>query len=306
MDKQLYTQVAQSLGIGNTPLIPYEEDFDADIFIKNEAMNATGSIKDRAALAMVLDAEENGVLRKGDTIVEASSGNLGISLAYVGVNRGYKVVIAMPDNVSEERRALIEGLGAKLILTDGAQGMQGALNKVQELTKTAGNVWLNQFENAANPLAHYCCTGEELLSQLDKIDVLVAGVGSGGTLMGTARRVKEKFPQCKVVAVEPANSAVLSGKDKGKHIVQGIGAGFVPKIYDASLVDSVQVVTDDEVMDMFLILNKKQGYCCGLSSAANILVATRYASDPTYKGQNIVTFFPDGDDRYFSLLKSVK
>ncbi len=293
---------AEKLGIGDTPLVPYEEDFDADIFIKNEAMNASGSVKDRAALAMILDAEEKGLLKKGDTIVEATSGNMGISLAYVGVQRGYRVVLTMPDTMSPERRTLLQGLGAQLILTEGKLGMQGAVDLAEQLASEQGFVWLKQFENPANAMAHYLSTAEEIISQLERVDVFVAGVGTGGTLCGTARRLKEIFPHCKIVAVEPAFSATISRGEKGKHSIQGLGAGFVPKIYDASVVDEVQLVTDDEAMDTFFMLNKQQGYCCGISAAANVAVAIRLAKDPSYQGKNIVTLFPDGDDRYLSIL----
>lgn len=299
-----FKEEAEKLGIGNTPLIPYEEDFDADIFVKNEAMNASGSVKDRAALAMILDAEERGLLSKGSSIVEATSGNMGIALAYVGVKRGYRVVLTMPDTMSVERRTLLQGLGAQLILTEGKLGMKGAIELAEQLSQQNGTVWLRQFENPANALAHYLSTGEEIVSQLGRVDVFVAGVGTGGTLCGTARRLKESFPNCEIVAIEPAASAAISRGEKGAHAIQGIGAGFVPKIYDASVVDNVQLVTDSEAMDMFFTLNKKQGYCCGISSAANLAVAVRLAKNPAYAGKNIVTLFPDGDDRYFSLLHS--
>ncbi len=301
-----FKEEAAKLGIGDTPLIPYEEDFDADIYVKNEAMNASGSVKDRPALAMILDAEEKGLLHAGDTIVEATSGNMGISLAYVGVKRGYKVVLTMPETMSVERRALLQGLGAQLILTEGSLGMKGALELAEQLSSQKNTVWLKQFENPANVLAHYLSTGEEILSQLERTDIFVAGVGTGGTLIGTARRLKVANPNCKIVAVEPASSAAISRGEKGAHAIQGIGAGFVTKLYDASLVDSVQVVTDEEAMDMFFTLNKKQGYCCGISSAANIVAAIRFANDPSCKGKNIVTLFPDGDDRYASILKRAK
>jgi len=302
MNKETFYKQAQLLGIGNTPLIPYEEDLDADVYVKNEAMNASGSVKDRAALSMILDAEEKGVLTKGCTIVEATSGNMGISLAYVGVRRGYKVLLAMPDTMSHERRALLQGLGAQLVLTEGALGMQGAVDYAEQLSREKGTVWLKQFCNPANALAHYLSTGEELVSQLDKIDVFVAGVGTGGTLCGTARRLKETFPHVKIVAVEPAMSAAISRGEKGPHAIQGIGAGFVPDLYDASFVSDVQLVTDEQALDKFTELNKKQGYCCGISAAANIAVCERLASLEENKGKNIVTLFPDGDDRYVSLL----
>lgn len=298
-----FRKEASLLGIGDTPLIPYEEDFDADIFVKNEAMNASGSVKDRAALSMILAAEQAGVLRKGDTIVEATSGNMGIALAYVGIRRGYRVLLTMPDTTTVEHRHMIQGLGAELVLTEGKLGIKGAIEMAEEYANRPGHVWLKQFENSANVTAHYLSTGVELLEQLDKIDVLVAGVGTGGTLIGTAKRIKEQFPNCEIVAVEPASSPVISRGEKGAHKIQGMGAGFVPTLYDSKLVDRVELVTDDQAMDMFYTLNLIQGYCCGISSAANIVVAVRLAEDPAYKGKYIVTFFPDGDDRYSSILE---
>ncbi len=295
---------ARPLGIGDTPLIPYEEDFAADIYIKNEAMNGSGSVKDRAALAMILDAEEKGLLHKGDTIVEATSGNMGIALAYVGVKRGYKVLLTMPSSMTVERRQLLQGLGAQLVLTESSLGMKGAIEAVEQYALRQGHVWLRQFENPANVWAHYLSTGEEILQQLDRVDVFVAGVGTGGTLIGTGRKLRERFPDVELVAVEPAGSPVISRGIKGKHAIQGIGAGFVTALYDSKLVDRVELVTDEQALDTFRTLNLVQGYSCGISSAANIVVATRLAEDPTYKGKNIVTLFPDGDDRYFSLLHS--
>lgn len=302
MNEQKFKQLSAELGIGNTPLIPYEEDFDADIYIKNEAMNASGSIKDRAALALILDAQERGILHAGDTIVEATSGNTGISLAYVGAKLGYKVLLTIPASMSAERREILQGLGAQLVLTEGNLGMQGAVDMAEQLSRERNHVWLKQFENTANVEAHYLSTGAELLEQLDKIDVFVAGVGTGGTLIGTAKCIKERFPDCVIVAVEPASSATLSRGEKGQHAIQGIGAGFVPKIYDKSYVDQVELVTDEQALEMFKTLNNRQGYCCGISSAANTVVAIRLAEMSQYKGKNIVTVFPDGDDRYESLL----
>ena len=298
-----FRKEAVALGIGDTPLIPYEEDYDADIFVKNEAMNASGSVKDRPALGMILAAEEAGVLRKGDTIVEATSGNMGIALAYVGIKRGYKVTLTMPETMTVERRQILQGLGTELVLTAGSLGMKGAIDAAAELANRPAHVWLKQFENKANVEAHYLSTGVEILEQLDRIDVLVAGVGTGGTLVGTGRRIREKFPSCEIVAVEPASSPVISRGVKGAHKIQGIGAGFVTDLYDSELVNRVELVTDEQAIETFYELNLKLGYCCGISSAANIVVATRLASDPAYAGKNIVTFFPDGDDRYQSLLK---
>lgn len=305
MDSKFFYDAAELLGIGNTPFIPYEEDFDADIYVKNEAMNASGSVKDRPALAMILQAEQDGLLHKGDTIVEATSGNMGISLAYVGVKRGYKVLLTMPDTMSVERRQLLQGLGAQLVLTEGSLGMKGAIEQAEMLGSQQGHMLLRQFENDANAQAHYISTADEIAQEIDTVDVFVAGVGTGGTLVGTAKRLKELFPTVKIVAVEPAASPAISQGTSGKHAIQGIGADFVPKLYDSSLVDSVQTVTDDEVLDMFYMLNLKLGYSCGISSAANIVAATRYAKDPAYKGKKIVTLFPDGDDRYISMLHNV-
>ena len=252
---------------------------------------------------MILDAEERGLLRAGNTIVEATSGNMGISLAYVGVKRGYKVVLTMPDTMSAERRELLKGLGAQLILTEGSLGMQGAIDMAERLAQDEGHVWLKQFENFANVQAHYISTSVEIIEQLDKIDVLVAGVGTGGTLIGAAKRIKECFPDCEIVAVEPASSPVISRGETGSHKIQGIGAGFVTKLYDRSVVNRVELVTDEQALDKFYELNNKLGYCCGISAAANIVVAVRLAEDKAYQGKNIVTFFPDGDDRYESLLR---
>lgn len=305
MNVEQFKKAAAELGIGSTPLIPYEEDYEADIYVKVESMNASGSVKDRAALAMILSAEEQGILREGCTIVEATSGNMGIALAYVGLKRGYKVLLTMPDTMTVERRELLQGLGAQLVLTEGKLGMQGALDMAEQLSREKNHVWLKQFENPANVEAHYLSTGVELLEQLDRIDVFVAGVGTGGTLIGVAKRIKESFPDCEVVAVEPASSPVISRGEKGAHAIQGIGAGFVPKLYDKSVVDKVELVTDEQALDMFKTLNNKQGYCCGLSSAANIVVAVRLAERPEYKGKNIATVFPDGDDRYYSIIEGV-
>ena len=298
-----YRKEAVALGIGDTPLIRHENEFEADIFIKNESMNASGSIKDRPALGMILAAEEAGVLHQGDTVVEATSGNMGIALAYVGLRRGYNVVLTMPETMTVERREILQGMGAELVLTAGSLGMKGAIDAAAELATKPRHVWLKQFENKANVTAHYLSTGVEILEQLDRVDVLVAGVGTGGTLVGTARRIREKFPQCEVVAVEPASSPVISQGVKGAHAIQGIGAGFVTDLYDRELVDRVETVTDQDALETFYELNLKLGYCCGISSAANLVVASRLAQNPKYAGKNIVTFFPDGDDRYESLLK---
>ena len=298
-----FRKEAALLGIGDTPLIRHENEYEAEIFIKNESMNASGSVKDRPALGMILAAEVAGILKSGDTIVEATSGNMGIALAYVGIKRGYKVTLTMPDTMTVERREILQALGAELVLTDGKLGMRGAIDAAEELASKPNCVWLKQFENKANIQSHYLSTGVEILEQLDRVDVLVAGVGTGGTLIGTAKRIRETFPNCEIVAVEPASSPVISRGVKGAHKIQGIGAGFVTDLYDKDLVDRVETVTDEEALETFYELNLKLGFCCGISSAANLVVASRLAQDPSYAGKNIVTFFPDGDDRYQSLLQ---
>lgn len=289
------------LGIGDTPLIPYEEDFEADIYVKNENMNASGSIKDRAALTMILDAEAKGELHNGDTIVEATSGNMGISLAYVALKRGYNVLLTMPDTATAECQDILQGLGAEIVLTDGKLGIRGAMESAKQYAERPHHVWLNQFENTCCVTANLS-TADEILQQLDKIDVVVAGVGTGATLVGVGRRIREVYPNVEIVAVEPAGCPVISRGETGEHKIYGIGAGFVTALYDSALVSRVELVTDDEAFAMFKTLNLKQGYCCGISSAANMVVATRLAETPEYKGKNIVTFFVDGDDRYESLL----
>ncbi|MBQ2804553.1 MAG: cysteine synthase family protein [Clostridia bacterium] len=300
-----FSSIAKRLGIGETPLLPYEEDFDADIFVKYETYNATGSVKDRPALNMILCAERDGILTPGCTIVEATSGNMGISLAYVGASRGYKVLLTMPDTMSAERRTLLQGLGAQLVLTEGKLGMQGAVDMARQLALQPNHVWLDQFNNPANTSAHIQ-TGQELVEQLDKIDVFVAGVGTGATISGVAQVLLQAHPDCQIVAVEPASSATLSRGEKGAHVIQGIGAGFVPPLYNGKVVSHVQLVTDDQALQKFAELNHKLGYCCGISSAANIVVCERLAKNPEYKGKNIVTLFADSDDRYESMLKSMR
>ena len=234
MDKKAFYTAAETLGIGNTPLIPYEEDFDADIYVKNEAMNASGSVKDRPALAMILQAEEDGALHSGDTIVEATSGNMGIALAYIGLKRGYRVLLTMPETMTVERRQLLQGLGAQLVLTEGALGMKGAIEQAEILGQRDGHLLIRQFANRANAAAHYLSTADEIAHDLDRVDVFVAGVGTGGTITGAGKYLKERIPDFKVIAVEPASSAVLSGGKAGAHGLQGLGAGFVPQVLDTA------------------------------------------------------------------------
>ena len=295
-----FRKEAELLGIGNTPLIKFEEEFDGDIYVKHEGMNASGSVKDRAAFGMIIDAEQKGMLHKGDTIVEATSGNMGIALAYVGIKRGYRVKLTMPSTMTVERRQILQGLGAELVLTDGALGMKGAIDAVEQLSAQKGHVWLKQFENPANVTAHYLSTGAELLEQLDQIDVLVAGVGTGGTLIGTGKRIREKFPHCEIVAVEPSSSPVISKGVKGAHKIQGIGAGFVPKTFNAEVCDEIMTVSDDEAFDFARAVCKTEGVLVGISSGAALAAAVRLAKRGGFEGKAIVVVFPDGGDRYIS------
>ncbi len=295
---------AAKYGIGNTPLTRYFQDgLYGRLYFKEERYNASGSIKDRAALCMILDAVKNGVLKKGGMITEATSGNMGIALACIGKRLGYGVSLAMPDSMSAERREIIASYGARVVLTSGADGMEGAVDEARRLA-AGGAVLMRQFENRANSEAHYYTTAREIYEQLRSVpDVFVAGVGTGGTLCGTAEFFRQMNPFCEIVAVEPSNSAVLSGGLKGGHAIQGIGAGFVPSLYDRSLVTRVMTVSDDEALKTFRELNDG-GYSCGVSGGANFAAAMRIAKQKEYEGKTIVTVFPDGADRYMSLLKN--
>ena len=291
---------ATPLGIGNTPLIPYEEDFEADIFVKDETQNATGSIKDRPALQMILQAEQDGLLQPGYTIVEATSGNMGISLAYIGAKRGYRVLLTMPDTMSEERRNLLQGLGAQLVLTEGALGMQGAVDMAEELASQPKHLLMRQFENPQNVQAHVVSTGEEIVNQIDNVDIFVAGIGTSGTLIGTAIKLKQAFPNCKIVGVEPASSPIISRGEKGQHAIQGIGAGFIPSILDLCLVDEVLMIDGDEAMETSRMLANTQGILAGISAGAAVLAAKQVASRPENTGKRIVVILPDTGERYLS------
>ena len=298
--------------IGGTPLLElanYEKknNLEATVLGKLEYFNPAGSVKDRIAKAMVDEAEQEGKLKEGSVIIEPTSGNTGIGLASVAAARGYKIIITMPETMSIERRNLLKAYGAELVLTDGAKGMKGAIEKAKELAETTENSFIpSQFTNPANPAYHRATTGPEIWADTDgKVDIFVAGVGTGGTVTGVGQYLKSQNPDVKVVAVEPAGSPVLSQGKAGAHKIQGIGAGFVTDLYDPSVVDGVQTVTDEEALDMFYMLNLKMGYSCGISSAANIVAATRFANDPSYKGANIVTLFPDGDDRYVTMLHNI-
>lgn len=292
--------------IGHTPLLRVSgfEGQTADLVLKLEYFNPGGSVKDRIAFAMIDDAERRGILRKGATIIEPTSGNTGVGLAWVGRAKGYRVVLTMPETMSQERRNLLKAYGAELVLTPGGEGMKGAIAKAEELrSQTEGAVILGQFTNAANPAAHERATGEEIWRDTDgQVAIFVAGVGTGGTVSGTGKALKRHNPDVRVVAVEPASSAVLSTGVAGKHKIQGIGAGFVPKTYDPQVVDEVMTVTDDEAMEGLRTLAKMQGLLVGISSGAAFCSALKLAKMPKNKGKMIVALLPDTGERYLSVL----
>ena len=302
---EIYTSVDQL--IGNTPLFKlsgFKKKYDlaADIYAKVEYFNATGSVKDRIARQMILDAEQSGALKPGSTIIEPTSGNTGIGLSAVGTSRGYKVIIVMPDTMSVERRKLMKAYGAQLVLTEGAEGMKGAIAKADELHAEIPDSWIaGQVEKASNWKAHYNTTGPEIEKALEgKVDILVAGVGTGGTITGTGKYLKEKNPDLKVVAVEPASSAVLSGNKSGPHKIQGIGAGFVPKVLDTDIYDEIIPVSNEDAFETGASIGKTEGILVGISSGAALYAALQLAKKEENRGKNIVVIFPDSADRYLS------
>lgn len=300
---EIYTSVDQL--IGHTPLLELshiEEMFDlkSKIYAKVEYLNATGSIKDRIARKMILDAEKNGTLKKGSAIIEPTSGNTGIGLAAVGTSRGYRVIIVMPDSMSVERRKLMKAYGAELVLSPGKDGMKGAIAKAEELHKEIPDSWIaGQFSNPSNWKAHYETTGPEIYEATDgKVDYLVAGVGTGGTITGIGKYLKEKKNDVKVIAVEPDSSAVLSGEKSGAHKIQGIGAGFIPSVLDTHIYDEIIRITNEEAFEKGALIGKKEGILVGISSGAALAAALQIAKKT--KGKNIVVIFPDSGDRYLS------
>ena len=293
--------------IGKTPLlelthIEKEYGLKAKVLAKLEYFNTTGSVKDRVAKSMIDDAEERGILKKDSVIIEPTSGNTGIGLAAVGTARGYRVIIVMPDTMSVERRKLMKAYGAELVLTDGKKGMKGAIEKADELAKEIPHAFIpGQFVNPANPAAHRKTTGKEIWEDTDgKVDIFVAGVGTGGTVTGAGEYLKLKNPAVKVVAVEPAASPVLSEGKSGPHTIQGIGAGFVPKILNTGVYDEVIPVSGDDAFAFGRLTGKKEGVLVGISSGAALAAAVQLASRKENEGKNIVVIFPDGGDRYLS------
>ena len=290
--------------IGNTPMLRITglEGQKAEIVVKLESFNPGGSVKDRVALAMISEAEASGSLRPGSTIIEPTSGNTGIGLAWVGSFKGYKVILTMPDTMSLERRSLLKAYGAEIRLTPGAEGMKGAIAEAERLKKEIpGAVILGQFTNPANPAVHAATTGMEILRDTEgKIDIFVAGVGTGGTVSGVAKALKQNVPNVEIVAVEPATSAVISTGKAGKHGIQGIGAGFVPDTYDASLIDRVVTATDQEARDAARLLARQFSLLVGISSGAAFSVAARLARLDENAGKRIVALLPDSGERYIS------
>lgn len=293
--------------VGNTPLVELDKfsankGLDRPVIAKVEYFNPGGSVKDRIALAMIEDAEEKGLLKPGATIIEPTSGNTGVGLALVAAVKGYKLILTMPETMSIERRNLVKAYGATVKLTSGKDGMKGAIKAAEELRDSIkGSVILQQFENLANPEKHYRSTGEEIWRDTDgKVDIFVAGVGTGGTVSGVGKYLKEKNPNVKIVAVEPSDSPVLSGGQSGPHKIQGIGAGFIPNTYNAAVVDEVFQVENDEAILAGRQLAQQDGLLVGISSGAAAFAAAEIAKRPENKGKTIVTLFPDTGERYLS------
>ena len=302
---KIYTSVQQL--VGNTPLLQLQGiekayDLQANLLGKLEYYNPAGSVKDRVALSMLLDAEEKGLIQKGSVIIEPTSGNTGIGLACIAASRGYKALIVMPDSMSPERRKLIEAYGAEVILTPGKLGMQGTVDEANRLkNQLPGSIIAGQFENPANPAAHYGTTGPEIWNDTDgKVDIFVAGVGTGGTVTGVGTYLKEKNPQIQIVAVEPASSPLLSGGQAGAHGLQGIGANFIPSILDRSIYDRVIPVTEEEAYQAARMTAQKDGILVGISSGAALAAAITIAKQPENRKKTIVVLLPDTGMRYLS------
>ena len=302
---KIYTSADQL--IGKTPLlelthIEAEQQLGAKLLAKLEYLNPAGSVKDRIGKAMIDDAEAKGILKPGSVIIEPTSGNTGIGLASVAAARGYRIIIVMPETMSVERRQIMQAYGAELVLTDGTKGMKGAIEKADELAREIPNSFVpGQFVNPANPKAHYESTGPEIWEDTDgKVDIFVAGVGTGGTLTGTGRYLKERNPKIKVVAVEPAASPVLSKGVAGPHKLQGIGAGFVPQVLDTKIYDEIITVENDDAFAAGKLVGRKEGILVGISAGAAVWAAMELAKQPENLGKNIVVLLPDTGDRYLS------
>ncbi len=293
--------------IGNTPLIEVENiekelNLPATLLVKLEYLNPAGSVKDRIAKAMIEDAEEKGILKKGSVIIEPTSGNTGIGLAAIAAVKGYRIILTMPETMSIERRNILKAYGAEIVLTEGARGMKGAIEKADELAKEIPDSFIpGQFVNPANAAMHRKTTGPEIYKDTDgAVDIFVAGVGTGGTLTGVGEYLKSVKPEVQIVAVEPAGSPVLSGGSAGAHKLQGIGAGFVPEVLNTEIYDEVMPIDNDVAFDMAKLLAKKEGVLVGISSGAALYAAIQLAKRPENKGKTIVALLPDSGDRYYS------
>lgn len=287
--------------IGNTPMIKLQREKGAQVYVKLEKFNPGGSVKDRAALGMIEKAEKLGVLKNGSVIIEPTSGNTGIALAMIGRLKGYRVIIVMPDTMSVERRDMIKAYGAELILTEGTKGMKGAIEKAEEISKDMENYFIpQQFVNLANAEKHYETTAKEILNDVPNMDVFIAGVGTGGTIAGIGKNLKENNKDIKVIAIEPYNSPVISGGKPGPHKIQGIGAGFIPEIFDESVVDEVITIKDEDAFEGARFMANEYGILVGISSGANIYGALKIAEGLS-EDKIVVTVAPDGGEKYLSM-----
>lgn len=305
MSRKIYKSVAEL--IGNTPLLEVtglekKLKLEATVLVKLEYLNPTGSVKDRTAKNMIADAEERGILKPGATIIEPTSGNTGIGLAAIAASRGYSLILTMPETMSVERRNILKAYGAKIVLTEGAKGMAGAIAKAEELAKEIpGSFLAGQFDNPANPKAHILSTGPEIWEDTEgEVDILVASVGTGGTITGTGEYLKSKNPKIQVIAVEPSDSPVLSGGKPGPHAIQGIGAGFVPKVLNTEVYDEVVAVESQSAFDTAKLFAHKEGILVGISAGAALYAALEAAKKAENKGKTIVVLLPDSGDRYYS------
>ena len=301
----IYNSIEQL--VGKTPMLRLDKikekyGLKADIYAKLEFFNPAGSVKDRVGKAMLDDAEKRGILKKNSVIIEPTSGNTGIGIAAVAAARGYKAIIIMPETMSEERKKLMKAYGAELVLTEGAKGMAGAIEKAELLNREIpDSIIAGQFTNPANPAAHFNTTGPEIYADLgDNIDFFVSGVGTGGTVTGTGKYLKSKIDKIKIIGVEPASSAVLSGKEKGAHGIQGIGAGFIPEVLDTTLLDGIITVLDKDAFEIAKDNGKTEGFLIGISSGAALWAAIQLAKADENEGKNIVVILPDSGDRYLS------